>query len=82
MAKHKCPCCGYYTLMDERTGVYEFCNVCFWKDDPTQSQNPDLSPGSNGVSLNQARKNFKKFGAITEYCKQFVRPPKPEELKP
>ena len=81
MVKHKCPCCGYYTLFSE-PGSYETCNVCFWEDDPAQAVNPDLYPGSNGVSLKEARKNFKIYGAITEYCKKFVRPPKPEDEFP
>lgn len=79
MPKRKCACCGYYTLISEQPGSYEFCPVCYWTDDPRQRQNHDLVVSPNSLSLNEARKNFRKYGAYTEYCKQFVRPPKDDE---
>ncbi len=58
--KCKCPCCEHITLSEERK--WEICDVCFWEDDLFQYNSPDYEGGANGVSLNQARKNFKKFG--------------------
>ena len=78
--KYKCPCCGYYTFTDKPVGEYDICPVCFWEDDPFQADNPDLEGMSNGVSLNQARENFKKFGACEECHVESVRPPKEDEL--
>ena len=78
--KYKCPCCGYYTYAKKPNGEYDICPVCFWEDDPFQAKNPDLEEMANTVSLNQARANYKKFGACEERCLEFVRPPKEDEL--
>ena len=76
--KYKCPCCGYYTL--DNLGEYDICPICYWEDDAFQSENPDHDGMSNGVSLNQARENYKKFGACEEDMLKHVRPPKEDEL--
>ena len=76
--KYKCPCCGYYTL--DYRGDYAICHVCFWEDDPFQLEDPDLEGQANVVSLNQARENYKKFGACEEDMLKYVRPPKEDEL--
>ena len=80
MKKYKCPCCGFYTFDKKPMGNYDICPVCFWEDDPFQSQNPDEEEGSNHVSLNQARENFKKFGACEHDMIKNVRPPQKDEL--
>lgn len=76
--KYKCPCCGYYTLKE--LGVYDICPVCYWEDDPFQIEDPDLEEQANTVSLNQAKENYKKFGACEERLKKYVRQPKKDEL--
>lgn len=78
--KYKCPCCGYYTLTFKPIGEYEICNVCYWEDDPFQSEDPNLEDQANQVSLNQAKENYKKFGAIEERYIKFVRPPEEDEF--
>ncbi len=60
---------------DEPPGTYEICPVCFWEDDPVQFNDPNYAEGANEVSLKEARKNFRKFGASTEGVKDEVRPP-------
>ena len=77
--KFRCPCCGCFT-MDEGNGSFEICPVCFWEDDGSQSRDPDLDEGANGVSLNQARANFAEFGACDENALPFVRQPTAEEI--
>jgi hypothetical protein len=62
------------------SGDYEICPVCYWEDDLEQFENTEKTGGANKVSLNQARLNFKKFGACTESMKIHVRPPRPEEI--
>ena len=77
--KYLCPCCGYYTFSENLGGSYDICNVCFWEDDLIQMNNPDYAGGANDVSLKQARKNFKEFGACEKRFLQFVRKPFDDE---
>lgn len=76
--KYRCPCCGYFTLEDE-PGHFDICPVCFWEDDNIQSFEPDYVGGANRISLNEARTNYKRIGAITEGSLKYVRPPTEEE---
>ena len=76
--KYPCPCCGNYTLDDE-PGHFDICPVCRWEDDNIQSFYPDYEGGANGISLNQARKNYKRIGAVEECSLKSVRPPTEEE---
>jgi hypothetical protein len=72
--RFKCPCCGYYTHVYEFPGQrFEICAVCNWQDDPT------YWGGANAISLNEARENYKKFGASEECFLDSVRPPTEEE---
>lgn len=45
-----------------------------------QSENPNLEGCANGVSLNQAKDNYKKFGAVEERLIKYVRSPKEDEF--
>jgi len=36
--------------------------VCLWEDDAGQFENPDTAAGANGMSLNEARANFRRHG--------------------
>ncbi len=80
MKKHRCPCCGFYTLED--CGEYSICPVCFWEDDPYQQQNPDYESGANNTSLNAAIENYRKIGVSEARFKYNVRPPYDEEKLP
>lgn len=77
---YKCPCCEYYTFDEQASGTFQICSVCYWEDDGVQLNDPTYRGGANVVSLNEARENFKKFGAIEERFKRFVRPPERDEL--
>lgn len=85
MKKYKCKCCGYYTLEDKPVdpdfspGTFEICPVCGWEDDSLQYLNPNLSGGANTVSLNQAKENFKRYGAKCIECVDRVREPYEDE---
>lgn len=37
--------------------------MCYWAYDLTAQNNPDIAIGPNSVSLNQAIRNYKKYGA-------------------
>lgn len=77
---YPCPCCGYLTRDEEEPGTFLICPICRWEDDFIQYNNPDRSGGANRVSLNEARKNFKLFGAKEERFIDYVRDPLPEEI--
>lgn len=76
---YRCPCCGNYTLDDPPNGNYEICPVCYWEDAPLASKNMDEECACNGVSLNQARRNYAAFGACSLYMKKHVRRPTEQE---
>lgn len=76
---YPCPCCGFLTLSEEGSDTYEVCPVCFWEDDGLQALQPDFAGGANTVSLNEARSNFKEFGACTREDRRNVRKPKESE---
>jgi hypothetical protein len=75
--KTKCACCNF-TTMNEKV-ISDICPVCFWQKDFYQEEHIDDSGGPNLVSLQEAKENFKKFGAIEERFKEFVRHPLEEE---
>lgn len=75
----KCPCCGCFTLNDREQNKFQTCPVCFWEDDSVQLDDPSYEGGANLVSLNKAKENYKKYGAVEERFKNRVRPPKEDE---
>lgn len=80
MGKIKCPCCGYRTIDNDLEIIVDICEVCYWQYDVVAQENPDREIGPNhGVSLNQARDNYKKIGASSARVKEFVRPPRENE---
>ncbi|EFH82307.1 CPCC family cysteine-rich protein [Ktedonobacter racemifer] len=58
--KFACYCCGFLTLEEDPWGSYEICPVCYWEQTHTQVDYPD-SVGPNGITLQEARKNFKRY---------------------
>jgi Cysteine-rich CPCC len=81
-SRYPCHCCGYLTLDQAPTGTYDICKVCFWEDDPVQSEDPSYPGGANGVSLEEARANFRRLGVSEGRFQKHVRPPRPEEMPP
>lgn len=77
---YRCPCCHHKTLTER--GSYEICPVCFWEDDGQDDLDAAAVKGgpNEKLSLIQARENYLRFGACDLTKKQFVRPPKPEEI--
>jgi hypothetical protein len=74
-SKLRCACCGYNTI--ESTS--DVCPVCYWQKDDYQEQHSNDDGGPNLVSLMEAKENYKKFGAIEERFKEYVRLPTEEE---
>lgn len=58
-----CPVCRHLTF--ETLGAWDTCPVCGWNSDPVQETMQDDPTGANGISLNEARRNYQAFGAIT-----------------
>ena len=75
--KYVCKCCGCaaMTFADEN----DTCPICYWKRDSVQEKNTDSAVGANSVSLVEARKNYKAFGACEERFCEKVRKPYTDE---
>lgn len=71
-----CPVCGYRTLPRRPSLVrHEVCPICHWEDDLVQQSRPDSTVGANGVSLAQARVNFRECGAVEPRSSEHTRAP-------
>ena len=78
--RYPCPCCGHLTYNHKPSGIYEICEVCYWEDDPKAYQDPSSPKNVNSVSLEQAQKNFKEFGACRRDMIGHVRKPLRNEI--
>lgn len=76
---YRCPCCGFKTLGER--GGFEICVVCFWEDDGQDDHDADIVRGgpNGGLSLTQARANYREFGACERSMLEHVRPPTDDE---
>ncbi len=52
----KCICCNIGEIED----WFDICDACGWEHDNLQAIKHDLAGGANNMSLNQARKAYKK----------------------
>lgn len=78
-AKYPCPCCGCYTLpVDKSEAIAYICPVCFRENDVFTTRDDEPSDENHGMTLNEARAEFKRIGAKEEFLKH-VRKPYPEE---
>jgi len=75
-----CPCCRILTLSERN--AFEVCPVCFWEDDGQDDVDADQIRGgpNRSLSLTEARRNFRAFGACDETVKAFVRFPNSDEM--
>jgi hypothetical protein len=60
--KFPCPCCGYL-VFDHQPGFHQICPICGWEDDLAQLRFPRMPGSANSVSLEDAQRNFRAFGA-------------------
>ena len=79
VSRHRCLCCGFWTLLEEPPGTFSLCPVCAWEDDAFQAKHPDFAGGTNAVSLNTARRNFRALGASDPRRLARTRRPSAEE---
>lgn len=79
--KYPCPCCKCIMLPvpPEEATAY-ICPVCFWENDVFISGDDEESDENHGMTLNEARANYRKIGACSPDLLKHVRKPKPEEV--
>ena len=82
MRRIQCPCCGNFTIDGEDEVIVDYCEVCGWRYDLPAHEYPNMIIGYNGISLNEARSNYKLFKASKEEFlgTDRIRNPLPEEL--
>ena len=79
--KYPCPCCGCITFPVPREEAVAFiCPVCFWENDLFLSREDEPSDENHGLTLAQARENYKTLGAYRWELLPYVRVPRPGEL--
>lgn len=75
----KCPCCGYLTIPNKGDANAYICPVCMWEIDLFIKSDDESSDLNNGLSLKEATKNYKEFGAVLQRLKEYCREPKEYE---
>jgi hypothetical protein len=76
-----CEVCGYLTHAVDERGLFFICPVCFWEDDGFHEDPDEPCGGPNyEISVNQAKANFRTFGAYRKDVIPHVRKPKQEEM--
>lgn len=78
---YPCPCCGCRTYtVPYQEDIGYICPVCFWENEAlflTSDEEP--SDCNHGLTLNQARENYRTMGACCAEMLPHVRPPLPGE---
>lgn len=80
--KYQCPCCGCFTysVPPEKDHGY-ICPVCFWENDRRIGLGKEKSSSNHGLTLAEARENYRRIGACEEAMREHVRPPKADEIR-
>ena len=78
---YRCPCCRSLTLHGR--GGFEMCPVCWWEDDGQDDHDAQVARGgpNGGISLAEARENYRRFGASEALYADRVRKPRQEETE-
>lgn len=80
--RYECPCCGNYTYNMPMQKCHGFiCPVCFWENDRMVKTAEDISEANHGLTLMQAKENYRQYGACAERLLAYVRPPVNAEKK-
>ncbi len=75
-----CPCCGYITIPKGGECTAYICPVCLWEMDAFIRSDEEASDQNHGLTLKEARENYRIYGAVIERLKQYCREPYPEEI--
>jgi hypothetical protein len=74
-----CPCCGFITIPNEGNALAYICPICLWEIDLFIQREDEASDQNHGLTLNEAKKNYRQFGAILPKLKKYCREPKKYE---
>ena len=75
-----CPCCGNVTIPNRGDALAYICPVCLWEIDLFVKSDDEPSDQNHGLSLNEARANYKACGAVLPRLVQYARAPKEHEI--
>ncbi|WP_313526887.1 CPCC family cysteine-rich protein [Anaerotignum sp.] len=75
-----CPCCGYITVPNHGDALAYICPVCLWEVDLFIKSDKEPSDQNHGLTLEQGRKNFERFGAVLSPLRKYCREPRVEEM--
>ena len=63
MKLYDCPCCGHATYpVPPKDDIGYICDICWWENDPFIQSDDEASDQNHGLTLNQAKANYKKYG--------------------
>lgn len=74
-----CPCCGFITIPEKGDALGYICPVCFWEIDLFIESDHEPSDQNNGLTLKQAKENYKNLGAVSAMMKEYCRQAREEE---
>ena len=67
-AMYKCLCCGLETLpVPPEEAIAFICPVCWWENDVFIKSDDELSDENKGITLNEARANYKKCSSVATF---------------
>ena len=63
---YPCKCCGNNTLpVPPEDAIAYICPVCWWENDVFTQSDDEPSDENRGISINQARQNYKDCGLFS-----------------
>lgn len=71
--KYPCPCCEKNTIPNRGDALAYICPVCLWEIDLFLRTEDEPSDQNHGLTLNEARNNYKIHGAILPALKKYSR---------
>ncbi|WP_418222761.1 CPCC family cysteine-rich protein [Clostridium isatidis] len=74
-----CPCCGFITIPNNGDALSYVCPVCLWEIDLFLKSDNEASDLNHGLTLIEARKNYKDYGAVLYNLKEYSREPLEKE---
>lgn len=80
--RYQCPCCGCFTYsVPPREDHGYICPVCFWENDRQLCSDKEKSSSNHGLTLAEAKENYRRIGACEEAMREHVREPRADEIK-